>query len=52
MKDLEKSLSNAKLKELTELALCVESNRESDKKICIGKNINDNQLTYTLHVWV
>jgi len=46
LKDLDRSLGNAKLKELRELALFVESNRNSDKKICIGKNINDNQFTY------
>lgn len=46
MKDLDRSLDNAKLKELTELALCVERNRDSNKKICIGKNI----FLYTLGI--
>lgn len=46
MKDLDRSLGNAKLKELRELGLFVESNRNSDKKIYVGKNINDNQFTY------
>lgn len=52
MKDLDRTLGNVKLKELTELALFVESNRESDRKICIGKNINDNQFTYMCINWV
>ena len=47
---MDRCLGNAKLKELKELALFVESNRESDKKICIGKNISDNQFTYTLGI--
>ena len=38
MKDMEKCMSISKLKELAELALFVETNRESEKKICIGKN--------------
>ena len=37
IKDLGKHLSSAKLKELSEFALFVETNRESDKRICIGK---------------
>lgn len=39
---MDRSLGNVKLKEFIELVLFVESNRESDKKICIGKIIRDN----------
>ena len=50
LQELDRSLGNAKLKELTELALSAESNRKSDKKICIGKTIRDNHSFNQLYI--
>ena len=37
LKDLTVNLGSSRLQELTEFALLVENNRESDQKLCIGK---------------
>ena len=37
LKDLTVNLGSSRLQDLTEFALHVENNRESDQKLCIGK---------------
>ena len=37
LKDLTVNLGSSRLQELTEFALHVDNNRESDQKLCIGK---------------
>lgn len=48
LKDLVKHLSSDKLKELTAFALFVETNRESNKKICFGSELEKEERT-SLH---
>ncbi|KAL9965388.1 hypothetical protein ACROYT_G029183 [Oculina patagonica] len=48
LNDLGKSLGDTKLKELKVFALYVESNRESNKKICIGSKMTKEDRT-SLH---
>lgn len=39
LRDLAVNLRSSRLQELTEFALHVENNRESDQKLCIGKQL-------------
>ena len=40
LKNLEKCLSNEKMIELSEFAMCVETNRDTEKRISLGKLVD------------
>ncbi|KAK2566725.1 Pseudouridylate synthase PUS7L [Acropora cervicornis] len=48
LKDLTVNLGSSRLQELTEFALLVENNRESDQKLCIGSELSKEERT-SLH---